>query len=1651
MQLIYAILIATLAVLVLAFIILEVFLYALKKIPNAQGDGIADTLRALVLQIQILIVAVALAVANSAAGLANHFITQWKTYVLLSVAAGGAELWVFNHSQMLQTADQGATEFYFPTNKDVILPVFNFGRVLFDTGICWYNFVMSRYRIITNAVGLILLNCGTANWNGMANAILNFFTGFMRMLITFLATGMTGTLNTQYVTVPVADFVVAVEPSLICACSDLTFAYNITARSLSEPSLHGAIENATNAALEAARIPLIFLISLFNGSVTDCASEPTVPLQIQCYQARPPNFYPISTDACGALLQLGTWLDETIFIIFDQFFDLISVQLPQIGPFLSNLLCVVLDLAANILMVIFHIDLVFGVSPSVQVKYLNVIDIDTPLAHGYTAASSGIDDFWYAFKTLYTDDLGCAFSNASMVIVGISEFWTRAILKLYNDPTTFLPFMAAYDFSPVQNHLEEAVNCTESFVSAVNGPLGDAFKYFMFAISDSVNATISAASHVQTADQFKQWLIHNLTFQIDKITDDLQSMSIANGNFFRQFTQSGFCPLKNPADLNAPNPFSTDFFCCTGNFIEAISRLIIELGVLLKDSIVAIIAGTSYVDVLNGPLNLQTDVIPEYEETADAGACLLAALIPTDKCPADADSRQQAVKFLALVAINWTGVPLYFSNVAIGALGIWYNGGSVNQILCYVVVGSYDVSVGNLANTFLGVTTFGSCFIIDNFTTLGIDVWDSFGWNGGANNLRDSLCNIVNALIQAVQFLVAFFNNPASAIYNEIVTLIQNNLIAPIQATIATIQTDISNLKQDVAVLYSDLNIIFNCLTTFFQSGGVMETAMENCFNSCFGGSCSCGISYSCGQLPPLPTQFKRRDAVVPYYGSTGGDTLVFWDQQSGGDPPACVEQYRLFKSAEHNMIARHLMKRDFQSCMQSASAARTIDMYLMRYNASAGPLVDPRITYDPWVGYTTLKNLTYTLFTYLGYRGQKFLSSSSDDWIGFALSKGIRDPLSVRLGMFADVLLSGNANTTGTVFLLPYRAYEIFMKLVSVASNFMRAMHNDPVLVKRYEGRREQMLANLESKRNVPDPSTITFNQTDWNAVNATISFLVDYAMQWRNAGIRTANVRKLKNRVGVQRISRHIMERTVSGYTKYADALEQALPPYKYEDEPGYDVTEAYYSDAGNATTLVERSYIKKRCDPATGKRCITVSLCIENECLNCSLLQFIMEDVVDAICKCLVDAQPGKLIVDQNQFLPLWIEANKQRTGSLPNPFSSGGSSSSSSSTPPAFWSGDNLNSKIVNSADNVLSWLVPSYVGIVSTENSIVSFFTNTNTSDPGSFLFWILFFSPFGCHDYQANSRCEVGPDGLGPYTALKYIFVGSGIFLLIAWLFFSPSLTLFIYIIPLMYIVFVGIAYLMAPVCTLLVPLVPNCIGDDAFGMYMSATNVDCIDWPSLGLPGLTTSPCPTAATDFTRDFPHCEDEPYLFVDGFRNFYYWLQTDPRGLGIYNFISTTEIPLIVSLRDIGLAHSAASFDFGPSGQPNATWNDCQTLTWVPNTLVLVTAAGLGIVLTFYTFPIFLAILSGIGGVIALALVLVMECIASITGVTFDRSQYFSHPDELPKPKPPETPTASAYGTGRTSLYASARRTVRRAWDSLTKSSLVREEERRKKRL
>jgi hypothetical protein len=1231
----------------------------------------------------------------------------------------------------------------------------------------------------------------------------------------------------------------------------------------------------------------------------------------------------------------------------------------------------------NVLNILFHVDLIFNP----HVLYFQFINVTAIFDHAFIFTTVGVPNFFNGFNTQYMVDLGCAVAGYLNATVLMSEFLVDVGVTFASTPINshfpqvILTYISNYNLQTIINSVNGGTTCLDNFLTMIDKPIGHMFTYLFRAVGALITLIVSMISNI--GPDFANFLANDVVPQLDIVIENLQIMSLAIGNFFRQFQVNG-CTLLPARIQSVFGPFhaSTDPFCCFGGFVQAVLVALLQVIKIVIDSIQYLVNNFSdFEGLLDNVLNLQTNLIPVSESAISSVACMMSFFFSTTGCSSGTGTIQSSFDDFFTTAANFTLTPLFGANLVLKGLREALNGTfTFDQVACDVFTGLYDLSIGNFCNMVRAGTYLLGCLVggIDGslgtaIYDLGNAVWEGFGWPSG--EVRGFICTVIDVLSTIVEFFIEFIKNPANAIYNLILPLL-NDIIDVINDVICPIE--------EVALaVYSGATQTWTCLDAFFT---VYLPWILGCIDFDHDGDCEKLSSFPCVppnfDLQPCPKLISplqpvtRKEVTRPIPSDEIRDvpamnvTIVFqifnYTIYEEGHP--CSLQYELLNEAKGNNVTTFLMQRDLYACLFSAAMARILEIVLTNdFNMTVTtPIVDPEMFYD----LSTFSSCALSIFygAREGFYYETTAKGQNVTWEEFVNETGLdRIPLRYYSADFVmrgieDILRAMNA-TSINVFSGFWQ--DILNVLERIQNAYINVKARSPYLRSEQEGGTLMKRALVEQRLirdNITDyfvkPLNMTVNWISGKMDNFT-SFLSDKFFS-------SKGTRAIKNRNALIHIWNVIQIKITKGYQ-------------------GRTRNQCPFDSMG-----------KRSCGP--------VDLCIDGKCLQCAVVEQLVDVFVEGICNCINRSQngiPTSAELTNNQTITNYkrwdqMDYREEEYHSYESRYLI------NTTVPNAVKKiGTDVDDFLIGIIDKVISWIFPSYGGTSSYTSSLGNFFTNTNSTDTHSILFWLKFFSPAGC---DIDTMVE-GTRGLGIKQGLIWTLLFYTITLVVGTILFSPIQSLGLILLPFAFSVFMATSYLMAPGCLFPtpLPLLPYPFADDLYKLYTS-WNADCVNWDSF-LPGITSPTCPTSSTDFTRDFVDCAAEPYFFVDGIRNIFFYIQWKIPGFS--NFLQDTEVPIVSWIREIPFLEDRLAFDFGPTGMPNDTWISCNKMTEGQNLYTILIGLLAPIVLIFFFLPAVIAALSAAVTVFTIIVLALVEVVVVFTGTLFDRDNYFKDERELPR--------------------------------------------------
>lgn len=698
------------------------------------------------------------------------------------------------------------------------------------------------------------------------------------------------------------------------------------------------------------------------------------------------------------------------------------------------------------------------------------------------------------------------------------------------------------------------------------------------------------------------------------------------------------------------------------------------------------------------------------------------------------------------------------------------SGVDVDTVACDTIVSMYDLTIGNGANAFQGFSVLAGCLVgsggkaeAQAIVDIGNVIWKAFGWDS-STSLRNLICEVIAGVTDAIQFFANFFSssNPILYLFQQIETYVQ----------------------QLITVISACINAFFHSLGGFVrQLVHCLECVILHSADHCVSNG-DCSFSLTCGNSKrsesPIFQGVKleistKRDLVSPqveFFGYTLGEP---------GSP--CYDIYQ-FLLIEENNGTRHLLELDLKKCLVSAGTAQLANQIL-------GDEVIPNdVLYDPISLIETAQGF------YFGLRGlaESFADAEANEtWADYAIRKNITDKIENAFGRLMDRLAEAQGQNR-TIF-------GTFRYLFGILKKYTFDLYYKPGGLKDLLGTAYEHFSMERVKKNlaqftedIMDHNNKTGTGFDKLLTRGTqaISNMSRDARNWFETKWQTNNPRVLRNRYGAIRIFNRINNRLRYNLGSPLIIME------KEEEETNGKRGQCSQEDI----TLQKRGCSE------------SFSPCLDGKCLNCTLLDLIIDNIIDGICQCVNDTEHATGTV----YTPRTIKPNL----SFFDWFKSSGNQ-------PVSKSAGGANSWIINIYDYVIEKIfgIESFFG--STVDSIGTFFTNKNETNPDSFVFWIRF--AVTCQP-ETDLRCINEIRGFGLLPSIEAFLIFFAISATIGAFFFPPLMMVAVTSAVFSPIIIISAAYLTSPWCFVPTPLpaIPDCLFDDMYGI-LNDMNVDCINW----------------------------------------------------------------------------------------------------------------------------------------------------------------------------------------------------------------------------
>ncbi len=1555
-----------------------------KKSLAAVANGIAASVLALLILPLTLI-------PNLFSTVSLHVVANGKWYVLLFVLGSVAVTWNNVDNETLTGVDALITEFGPPFVEDLLFHIGNALRLIGNAVIPILNLLSSPARIFTTEAFTLALTCTAADLQQMVIAFFEILEESVLRWAEFIV-GL-GVEDFQFTPIgrKFGAFVDTFQPLVFCFCEDLSPVAAPFFAGFGESSpLWPAIDRAINFVISVIRLFFrtlwFFLTTAVLDDFTICPGEDFIPLgspnvagqgivdQATCFAEREPRFDEIAEDACLTVIHTLDWIDVFPAATFDELFIVLGVNLPNnaqwppISALVSPWLCVPIDLVRDTLNSVTHLDLLV-----VDEVNLQFILLDTTFAHAYNF-SQGIQDFFDAPDVSFISNTGCVFAELSNVTIHAVNLFTRTVLFAVGHFPKDVGDFWETELEPITEDINRDAtdfsDCINALASEISPALGDLLKEIALLVGDLVqffNAFITSIFQ----DDVEDFLTAQSTRDdLIEIFDDIRAIFVALGNLIRtgQLFEDDFgsCTVGSFRDFPTdPIIVLPDPACCFGGNVDAFGRFVTNLFEWVFMSTLELSSGISFEDVVtNGGIgDLQVRVIPRSDDVIASFGCWLGTPFVGVICT-DAGAKFAPPQTLELFSVganfaaaattllNITGIPpfilqtqaLRITDCVLKAIALGSNCGL--DCVCQCVIVFYDIGVAMQVQVFTAGLQLIECArdFDDDFFEIFVEFGDAvdglLGWDGPSSpfnvNLRDELCNAIEAIVDFILFVILFFTNieqffeelfaALEALLEELIKILVGSALDLIE-TLGCIFDEIGGGFQDILDglpewLAGFSEQVVDCITDLVDLTPGAPACDPDLFIERFN-------AFPLGGLPQLLELLSDPFQSAPICPNFPADDELF----ARDDSNLTLVQFNLFNVSMVNpqlaqspcnpiwlqiMHARNVtpdippmtLANDLERCVVSHLYGTLIDRFVFFNIESAfgAPAIFPALAfYSSFVGWQAVSDI------WTGMKG------------GFS---ALTDPQWPHVNETA--FFEAHNTTSRKLIGRTYLVTQIWGHLYFNASKILKFSNTALELT-------HEFFVN----------GTLTLNvRADVQARTRRHSRYARLPVNNRTTTRSTTSKRTHRTLIGAVAIT--MREMFHRGSAKFAavfqhsvvGTINSAMAPYA-ELTAALHASEAFQARYRALTSLsrnlhdkfvarIEQHHLEARLTPFTPAAMPAIvnhtlagrvpeigepNFCNEDFCFECEYIENVVDEFVELLCA-VIENFDADIVEASSDFCALTnytISGTQPTVSDLLDIFSTDG-----------FAEGE-LDEEIPfrgfpgAQIDKIQIAVLPEGNDIRAAALRIKDFILGTDFDDPGSLVFYGKFLTT--C-DVVEHARCDRGIQGLGFWNGLVTVLFIYFVAVLLAWLCFPPLATFLIVLLPLLPIVWWVSAYAISPRCLApaplafvlpppfnifaMLPITPECVPNDVYCSLRvfegNCTNI----WGAL----VKTDVCPTAADDFEREFVECSDAPFLFDNVFRNGFYLIERFAPEVN--DFLRTTNLLLFSWIREIPLFGEALQF-------------------------------------------------------------------------------------------------------------------------------------------
>lgn len=613
---------------------------------NNAGEAIKDFLAAIVLGLAAVYAFIVAAVAN--------VLANWRWYGLFGIIAILAYFSAANNQVILTQSDKYITTIVLPVYRDLVIPVFNLLRLIFEILVTWWNFFWQFFYLVPISIFNTLLECVDAiNGQLLLQNIIAFFQSVFTFVAAFL-TNFESDLQIAEIYAALVAVINVFTPWVNCFCQDLAFGWNAFANYINQvhfqrsggptgffvlfPPSDDLINAILNFIRTLIRLAFTLILAAFDPGPYDpfqCGTPdytcipgytgpPTYPIgqcndYVTCQMYRAPQFNAAFDYLC---LFANDWLqqwDDMIWSVLLLFFDGPAEAFPRPASIFIGIACFIIRLIQGFVDFLFKLDLVFNT----DIRYASRINV-TLQFNELRNTSVAIQTFFNTFRVEELSFIGCGLAELFLGLVGALQFFFEFLIAFSSFDFDYIAqFLADYNYTAnVLVHFENAIVCIRKALELINVDWAIAFEWISLFVVRAINLLFLTFSRFDklfssNPEDYLIWYTIYVTPGVFQLMDTAQRAGIALGNCIRTFDKfleplglsehctqvfDAYFPPVNMTTNIIGIDFHAGLFCVSGDLVQAGSQLVIslvQLVVHIGTSIMSIISNPGLAQLLN--------------------------------------------------------------------------------------------------------------------------------------------------------------------------------------------------------------------------------------------------------------------------------------------------------------------------------------------------------------------------------------------------------------------------------------------------------------------------------------------------------------------------------------------------------------------------------------------------------------------------------------------------------------------------------------------------------------------------------------------------------------------------------------------------------------------------------------------------------------------------------------------------------------------------------------------------------------------------------------------------------------------------------------------------------------------------------------------